>query len=219
MSGEPTPRTGPVTLGEMAAGVRDEFTQWDRGLIGTFIAMAWKPASVAWAFLQDRDPRYAKPWRYLVFSIVVNVAATWFVLDQLGFRERLGLRAEHNAQLAFILDNAAVLTLLVLPLAAVAMRLFFLGLQVRYVDALVVMFYTQAQSNLYSLVSLAGLAMLGAGVTDIPLTIFVVAYMLWAWASFASGPWWRRILAAALTLVAAQALNAAVVLLAVRLFT
>lgn len=218
MSGEPAPRTGPVTLGEVVAGIRDEFTQWDRGLIGTFLAMAWKPAAVARAFLQDRDPRYAKPWRYLIFSIVVNVAATWFVLDQLGMRERLGLRAEHGAQIAFILDNAAVLTLLILPLAAAAMRLLFVGLRVRYVDALVVMFYAQAQSNLYSLLALASLALLGSNVADIPITIFVVLYMLWAWASFATGPWWRRILAAVLTLIAAQALNAGVVLLAVRVF-
>jgi hypothetical protein len=218
MSEEPK-RTGPVTLGEIATGVRDEFTQWDRGFIGTFIAMIWKPAAVARGFLVERDPRYAKPWRYLIFSIVVNVAATWFALEQLGLRDRLRIGEQHSAQLSLILDNAALLTLLILPLAALAMRLFFVGLKVRYVDALVVLFYTQAQSNLYSLISLAGLAILGRGVVDIPLAIFVVVYMLWAWASFATGPWWRRILAAIITLIATQALNAAIVSLAILIFT
>ena len=57
--------TGPVTLAELVGGMRDEFLQWDRGLVGTFLALTWRPAAVVRAYILDRDARYSKPWRYL----------------------------------------------------------------------------------------------------------------------------------------------------------
>lgn len=206
---EPAER-GPVTLGELARGVRDDLLQWDRGLIGTFIAMIWKPGAVARGFIFERDDRWAKPWRYLLFGVLVNVAATWFVLDNLNYRERLGI-SDRVDQLAFLLDNAAIVTLIVLPLVALAMRVCFLGLKMRYIDALIVLFYTQGQVNLLGALSLALMAATGSQAANVPITIAVLVYFLWAWASFAVGAWWRRLLAALLTLVAGQAINGAVV--------
>ncbi len=209
---------GPVTLGELAAGLRDDFLQWDRGLIGTFIALLWKPGAVARSFIETRDPRWSKPWRYLLVAVVLNIAATWFVLDYLDFRNRLGINAQVE-QASALLDNAALVTLIVLPIVALLMRVCFIGLSVRYVDALIVLFYTQAQVVLFGLVALAVLAITGSQAAAMPVSIVIVAYFIWAWASFARGPWWRRILGAVLTLILGQIVNAIVVTAALRLLS
>lgn len=206
---EPAER-GPVTLGEIARGVRDDLLQWDRGLVGTFIALVWKPGAVARGFIFEHDERWAKPWRYLLFGVLANVAATWFVLDNLNYRERLGISAQVD-ELAFLLDNAALVTLFVLPFVALAMRLCFLGLRVRYIDALIVLFYSQGQVNLLGVLSLAIMAATGSQIANVPITIAALLYFVWAWASFAVGHWWRRLLAALLTLIAGQAINGAIV--------
>ncbi|MEZ5960723.1 MAG: DUF3667 domain-containing protein [Hyphomonadaceae bacterium] len=200
----------PLTLGELAAGVRDDLFQWDRGLVGTFIGLLWKPGRVIRGFIEDRDERYAKPWRYLIFGVLANVAATWFVLDNLGYRERLGLGGQ-SEQIAFLLDNAAVITLVVLPLVALSMRLCFIGLNVRYIDALVALFYTQGQVNLFGVASVAAMALLNSQAANPAFVALTLIYFVWAWSSFASGPIWRRVLASVLTLVLGQVINGVIV--------
>jgi hypothetical protein len=216
MSDEDRPR--PITLRELAAGVRDDLLQWDRGLLGTFIGLTWKPGRVIRGFIEDRDERYSKPWRYLLFSVVAYVAATWFVLDNLGLRAELGLD-QNRDQIAFLLDNAAILTLAILPFAAVIMRVCFIGLNVRYIDALVALFYTQGQTNLYGVLSVALLALTHSQAANVPISIAIIVYLFWAWAAFARGPWWRRLLASFLTLVGAQAMSGLLVYAAVRFLT
>lgn len=208
----------PITLGELAAGVRDDLLQWDRGIVGTFIGLLWKPGRVIRGFLEDRDERYAKPWRYLIFGVLANVAAAWFVLDSLGYREALGIEQQSD-RIAFILDNAAIITLVVLPFVALVMRICFIGLNVRYIDALVALFYTQGQVNLFSVLSVATMALTGSQAANAPFIALTLIYFVWAWASFASGPWWRRLVAAVLTLVAGQIINGAIVYALVTLLT
>ncbi len=200
----------PITLSELAAGVRDDLFQWDRGIVGTFIGLSWRPGRVIRGFLDDRDERYAKPWRYLIFGVLANVAAAWFVLDNLGYRETLGLQQKSD-QIAFVLDNAAVITLIVLPLVALVMRLCFIGLNVRFIDALVALFYTQGQVNLLGVMSVAAMALTNSQAANVPFVALTLIYFVWAWASFASGPIWRRVLAAVLTLVLGQVINGLIV--------
>jgi hypothetical protein len=200
----------PITLSELAAGVRDDLFQWDRGIVGTFIGLLWKPGRVIRGFLDDRDERYAKPWRYLIFGVLANVAAAWFVLDNLGYRETLGLQQQSD-QIAFVLDNGAVITLIVLPLVALLMRLCFSGLKVRFIDALVALFYTQGQVNLLGVISVAAMALTNSQAANVPFVALTLIYFVWAWASFASGPIWRRVLAAVLTLVLGQVINGLIV--------
>lgn len=206
----------PITLREFAAGVRDDLFQLDRGLIGTFIDLAWRPGHTVRAFTVERDPRYAKPWRYLLFGVVAAISATWFVLDILGYRARLGLPAAAE-DISFVVDNAALLTLITLPIVALVMRLCFVGLKLRYLDALIVLFYTQGQVNLYGLAALAGIAATNSQIADIPVTVGVLSYLIWAWAACAAGPWWRRLLAALLTLVGGQLINNVIVYAALQL--
>jgi hypothetical protein len=200
----------PITLSELAAGVRDDLFQWDRGIVGTFIGLSWRPGRVIRGFLDDRDERYAKPWRYLIFGVLANVAAAWFVLDNLGYRETLGLQQQSD-QIAFVLDHAAVITLIVLPLVALLMRLCFIGLNVRFIDALVALFYTQGQVNLLGVMSVAAMALTNSQAANVPFVALTLIYFVWAWASFASGPIWRRVLAAVLTLVLGQVINGLIV--------
>jgi hypothetical protein len=152
---------------ELAAGVRDDLFQWDRGIVGTFIGLLWKPGRVIRAFIEERDERYAKPWRYLIFGVLANVAAAWFVLDNLGYRETLGLNQQSD-RVNFLLDNAALITLLALPIVALAMRICFIGLNVRCIDALVALFYTQGQVNLIGVASVAAMALSGSQAANIP---------------------------------------------------
>ena len=204
------PRPARITVRELAAGVRDDLLQWDRGIVGTFIGLLWNPGHVIRAFLEERDERYAKPWRYLVFGVLVNVAAAWFVLDNLGYRETLGLN-QQSEQINVLLDNAAFITLLVLPIVALVMRVCFMGLNVRYIDAMVTLFYTQGQVNLFGVASVAAMALSGSQAANVPFVVLTLIYFLWAWASVASGPLWRRVLAAALTLILGQIVNGAIV--------
>lgn len=200
----------------MAAGVRDDFLQWDRGLVGTFLSLNWRPAYVVREYVYEREARYTPPWRYLLFAVLVNVSVTWLVLDNVRLPERASI-APGNAQLTFLLDNAALLTLLMLPLFALAMRVCFIGLKVRYVDALVVLFYAQGHLDLLSLASLAVLAATGSEALAAWVQPLLLVYFIWACAAFARGPWWWRILAGIATLVACQLINGAVVLAALRL--
>lgn len=204
----------PVTLAELVGGMRDEFLQWDRGLAGTFLALMWRPAFVVRAYIVDRDARYSKPWRYLVFSIFVSVAAVWLA------RNGLGPGAHHVAvqqgQVSFLMDNAAWLTGAVLPFAALAMRIAFMGLNLRFVDCLVALCYTQGQVNLVGILAVLVNSVTGSSVSDAPLSIVIVLYVVWAWAAVAHGPLWRRLAAAVVSLVAAQLINAAIVLAILR---
>jgi hypothetical protein len=207
-----------VTLKEILDEASDELFSLDRGLPGTFLSLCWRPAHVVRAYLFARDARrYVRPLRYLLLSIALSVAASWLVLDKWGFRDRLGASEQALAQTSFLLEYAAVLTLLVLPLIATALRLAFHGLQVRYVDALVLLGYTQAQINLLSLLGLGWLAVSGSNDAQVPLALVGTAYLVWSWSGFATGPAWRRWLSSLLALVLGQVINAAVVWGVIRL--
>jgi hypothetical protein len=206
--------TGPVTLAELVGGMRDEFLQWDRGLVGTFLALMWRPALVVRAYVIDRDPRYAKPWRYLIFSIFVSIAAVWLARSVFGPGSRhVAVQQDH---VSFLMDNAAWLTGAVLPIAALAMRLAFIGLNLRFVDCLVALCYTQGQVNLVGILSIVANSVTGSSLLDAPLSVAIVLYLVWAWAAVAQGPLWRRLAAAVVSLVAAQLINAAIVLAVMR---
>jgi hypothetical protein len=206
--------SGRVTLAELVGGMRDEFLQWDRGLVGTFLALMWRPASVVRAYVIDRDARYSKPWRYLLFSIFVSIAAVWLARN--GFGPGPPHVSLQQDQVSLLMDNAAWLTGAVLPLAAIAMRIAFIGLNLRFVDCLVALCYTQGQVNLVSILSIAANSVSGSSALDAPLSIVIVVYLVWAWAEVAHGPLWRRLAAAVISLVAAQLINAAIVLAVLR---
>ena len=208
---------GPVTLRNILDEAGDEFLSWDRGLLGTVSGLCTRPAEVARAYLFERSRRYVRPLRYLVVSIALSVLASWWVLDQQGMREHLGASTKAIWQGSLLLEHAAIITLIVLPLVAGAMRLLFHGMRVRYVDALVVLAYSQAQVNLFQILAVAWLAAIGNSAADLPVSLLAAAYLLWSWASFAQGPAWRRWLAAVLTLVAGQLINGVIVVLAIRL--
>lgn len=218
-AGRSSPDVPPVTLEEVLSEVGDEFLSLDRGLPGTMLALCLRPARVARAYLFERDRRYVRPLRYLLLSIALGLLASWIVLDKLGMRASLGASERALQQSSFLLEHAALLTLLVLPLVAGAMRLLFHGLKLRYLDALVLLAYTQAQVNLLSLLALGWLVLAGDNDGQGVLGLVAAVYLVWSWAGFAQGPAWRRWLAAVLSLVAGQLINAGVVSLVVKLAT
>lgn len=196
----------PVTLTEILTEIRDETLQWDHGLPGTFRRLWLTPASVIRAYLWQRSNQYSKPLRYVLISVALGLLVNWFIHDKLGYSSIL--RSNESDVDQFIRDNAAVLTLLLLPLMAVVMRLLFHGLQIRYVDALVTLTYTQGQVNFASaLLTPAVVFLPGSRYVVAAISLFLIVYLLWAWSSVAIGAAWRRWLAALLTLALSQALN------------
>ena len=215
MDEHPQTRAGPVTLREIAAEFGDEFLSWDRGLPGTFFALFVRPARVVRAYLDERSRRYTRPLRYLLLSVALGLLANWWAYDHGDAERLLSPQEQQLRQSAFLIEHAALMTLLILPLVAVGMRLAFAGLGLRYVDALVLLGYTQAQVNLVSLVIPLWHATVGSRVLDVPVVIAVIGYLIWAWASTARGRAWRRWLSAVIAFVLAQAINAGVVSLVV----
>lgn len=201
--------TGPVTLREIGAEFSAEYLQWDRGLPGTFRAVTLRAAEVARAYLERRGEAYVRPLRYLLLSIVASVAVSWLAFERIGLPRGAG--AEAARQVPFLLEHAALLTLAVLPLVALLLRAAFHGLGVRYVDALVLLGYTQAQANWFGV--LGPLLLLAGAPQAAPVALgaLIALWLLHAWASFGIGPAWRRWLAALASLVLGQALNGAVV--------
>jgi len=206
----------PVTLRELLLDARDELLQWERGLPGTLRWLLQRPALVVRSFVWQRSPRFVRPLRFLLLSVAVFVLTDWFIHQQLGLKVVDGKR---DAFADFLLEHIAVLQVLLLPLMALLMRLLFQGLQLRYVDALVTLGYSQAMVNLASALLLLLLVWWPANVLlQAGHTVLVVIYVLWAWASTGIGPAWRRWLAAVATLLLAQTLNAAFLALLARWF-
>lgn len=209
-------KQGPVTLREIGAEFSAEYLQWDRGLPGTFVAVTLRAGAVARAYLA-REDTWVRPLRYLLLSIVASVGVAWVVYEHLGPSRTLAAGAT-GADAPFLLEHAALLTLLVLPLVALVMRAAFHGLGVRYVDALVLLGYTQAQVNWFGTI---GPPLLLAGAPQamlVGLSGAIALWLVWAWAGFARGPAWRRWLAALASLVLGQALNGAIVWAALSLW-
>src|SRR5690606_26060035 len=98
-----------------------------------------------------------------------------------------------------------------IPLFAGILRLCFIRHGVRYVDALVVVSYTQAQLNLFSAAVVFPVVYVGGMLFPAAAGIVALAYGVFAWASFpTTGRWWARAL---LALALAQALNGGLVAL------
>lgn len=195
-----------VTLRELLIEARDEALQWDRGFPGTVRWLVQQPTLVIRGLLWQRSQRFTRPLRFLLITVAIAVLMEWLIRDQLGW----GSAASEQAKLdSFLLEHAAILQLLLLPLIAAFMRLCFFGLQLRYVDALVTMAYVQGMVNLLGALMLPLQA-------DYPYAnwltgaagLVLVGYALWVWASVAIGPAWRRWLASVLLLVLSSLLNA-----------
>ncbi|HTA64431.1 MAG TPA: DUF3667 domain-containing protein [Xanthomonadaceae bacterium] len=201
----------PITLRDIGHELREDYLQWHSGALGTLVDLTLRPDRVARAYLFERDERYVRPLRYLLASVAVTMAVSWYALGRLQARDHAGVHASSLQGVSFVVNHAELLTLLMLPILAAIMRGAFHGLRVRYIDALVVLAYTQAQVNLASLLLLGTMAVSDNPLWQVPSMAAMLFYLLWAWAGFAQGPAWRRWLAACATLVLGQAINFLVV--------
>lgn len=202
----------PLTLRDSWLEFADEFLSWDRGLGGTFRRLWSAPGEVMRDYTRRRLNHHTRPLRYLLLSIAVNIIVLWLITGHLGWGPRLGIQPEDEGLVAFLTEHAALFTLFILPFGAALMRLLYTGLDLRYVDALVALAYTQAQVNWTQ-----SLVMPVAAALDRPALLGVISvglglYVVYAWASCGVGPAWRRWSCAFLTLVAIQALNSVIVL-------
>lgn len=209
------PPDNPVTLREIVQEAQSELLQWDRGFVGTALWLVRQPALVIRSYLWQRSPRFVKPLRYLLSCVAISLLMSWLIHTKFGLRTPWAPTGEFDN---FLIENTAILQLILLPLMAVLLRLAFHGLQLRYVDALVTLAYTQAQVNLAGALLLSLVAVLpGDSHVVGGFSLVMVLYTLWIWFSVASGPRWRRALAAVVALVLSQLLNSGFVLLLQRL--
>ncbi|WP_157591331.1 DUF3667 domain-containing protein [Permianibacter aggregans] len=204
---DPEQPNNPVTLREILQETRDEVLQWDHGLPGTLHWLLRQPALVIRHYLWQRSGRFTRPLRFLLLSVAVTILMDWLVHRQLGWRSLVTPAADLDN---FLIENSAVLLLLILPIIALVFRLCFFGLQIRYVDALVTLAYTQGLINFFGALMILLLPLAPAQrIVLIVVTLMMMMYTLWAWSSVAVGPVWRRWLAALGALVLAQVANAA----------
>lgn len=203
---DPEQPNNPVTLREILQETRDEVLQWDHGLPGTLHWLLRQPALVIRHYLWQRSGRFTKPLRFLLLSVAVTILMDWLVHRQLGWRSLVTPAADLDN---FLIENSAVLLLLILPIIALVFRLCFFGLQIRYVDALVTLAYTQSVVNLIGALIILALPLLPAQrIVLTAISLLLLVYTIWVWSSVAIGPAWRRWLAAIITLVLAQIANA-----------
>lgn len=203
----PVKRDKSLSLREVFDEINEEFFSLDRGLPGTFLRLCWRPREVIRAYLDERSRRFTRPLRYLLIAIALSLLVGWLAYDHFGAVFVLGETERRIRESEWLVEHSALLTLLFLPLLAVVIRLCFFGLNVRYIDALVTLGYTQAQVHLFSLILPIWHASVGNRWIDLPVTGLVLAYLVWAWSSVADGPLWRRLPAAVLALILAQTLN------------
>lgn len=203
---DPEQPNNPVTLREILQDTRDEVLQWDHGLPGTLHWLLRKPALVIRHYLWQRSGRFTKPLRFLLLSVAVTILMDWLVHRQLGWKSLVTPAADLDN---FLIENSAVLLLLILPVIALVFRLCFFGLQIRYVDALVTLAYTQSVVNLIGALIILALPLLPAQrIVLTAISLLLLVYTIWVWSSVAIGAAWRRWLAAIITLVLAQVANA-----------
>lgn len=202
---------GPLTLREALREARHDWLDLERGALGTLIDLTLRPARVMRAYLVERRRDYVRPLRYLLFSVALQVAVGWYVLNDPHLGKLLQGGAETTAQASWFLEHAAVLTLMILPLVAGVLQLCMHRFGMRYVDALVVTSYTQAQLNLFNAAITVPVVLLGSPLFQGAVGIVALGYVVFAWASFVEGRWPWRILAALLAVTLAQVLNGVVV--------
>ena len=203
----PAKREKSLSIRDVFSEINDEFFSLDRGLPGTFLQLSWRPRDVIRSYLNERTRRFTRPLRYLLIAIALSLLVGWLAYDHFGAVAVLGETERKIRESEWLVEHSALLTLLFLPVLALVIRLCFFGLNVRYIDALVTLGYTQAQVHLFSLVLPIWHAAFSNRLADLPVTALVLAYLVWAWSSVADGPLWRRLLAAVFALFLAQTLN------------
>lgn len=202
---DPELPSNPVTLREILLETRDEVLQWDHGLPGTLHWLLRQPALVIRHYLWQRSGRFTKPLRFLLISVALTILMDWLVHRQLGWRSMVTPAADLDN---FLIENSALLLLLILPIIALVFRLCFIGLRIRYVDALVTLAYTQSVINIIGALTILTLPWLPAQrIALTAISLLLLVYTLWVWSGVAIGPAWRRWLAALLTLLLGQVLN------------
>lgn len=202
-----SPKRQDVTIRSLLSEVKREYLQLDYGLLATFAMVLRRPSDVVYAYIHRTSDRYTKPLAFLIASVGISLLINWVVFDWLAIDYPLD--ADGGPTDAIVREYMMALTLLILPLIALCMRLFFWRLSLSYVAALVVLAYTQAAVNLVNILLFLPLILLFEPSAKLaPLMNFgLLCYVMWAWASCAKGHVLLRWGAAFLSLVAAQTLN------------
>lgn len=216
---EPAPQERePLSMSALRRDLAAELFSLERGLAHTFIQVWRAPAATAVRYVRNRDATLVRPVRYLLIAVAGYSALAWLLLSRLGLAERLAFTPAQSAQSGFIIQHAGWIVLIVVPAIALLLRALQPPRSGSYVEALVLVAYTQAQSLWYQALVLAPLAFLATPWPSTAATVSVMAWLLWAWSGYFPGRIVRGWLAAALALLAGTALNQGIVYLALRWF-
>jgi hypothetical protein len=191
-----TRRGERLSLGYLARRTRHEVFDLDRGLLGTFRDLLWRPARVTSAFIEGHPARYYSPARYflIVIALTVLIGSTRApVLDEGMIRvfQGSGLFADRDHAAAWVADwNALLYTPLMLCLA-LSLRYFFRARGLNLAEQLVIATYGWSQLLLVGLLSL----WLGRGARELGLPPLGTVITL-----LAPTAWWLYYCAQALRL-------------------
>lgn len=208
----------PLTVSALRRELAAELFNLERGLAHTFVQVWRAPAATAARYARTRDATLVRPVRYLLIAVAGYSALAWLLLTRLGLAERLALTPAQSAQSGFIIQHAGWIVLVVVPAIALLLRAFHPPRSGSYVEALVLVAYTQAQGLWYQALVLTPLAFLATPWASTAATLAMMAWLLWAWSGHFPGRIVRGCFAALVALVAGTALNQGVVYLALRWF-
>ncbi len=208
---EREPPRGALTVGEIWQDLADGLFSFERGLPYTFATLWWKPATQARRYLATRDPALIRPLRYLLVAVAVYSALTWALLSQFADFAELGATGQQVAQTELVLRHAAWLVLLILPLIALLMRVLAWRSPLRFIDALVLLAYAQAQVLLGQALLVVPVAVFGSNLLAQIVGTLISLYMVFAIATFIPTRRWWAWIAAVLTVVLGTLANAVIV--------
>lgn len=202
-----SPKKQDVTVQALLHEVKNEYLQLEHGLLATFLMLLRRPSDVVFAYINRTSNAYTRPLAFLMASVGISLFINWLVFERLAIEYPLETGGGEADR--FIRDYLMALTLLILPLIALCMRLFFWRLSLSYVAALVVLAYTQAIVNLINSLLLLPLILLYEPFVKLAplMNLGLLCYVMWAWAGCARGHVLLRWGAAFMSVLAAQVLN------------
>ncbi len=209
----------PITFRNLVSGAIEHVLDLEKPLVRTTLECLWKPGVVAARYCDGRRQRYSNPLKFLVIWAAVMLLLFSWVMDRIEALQRWTAAGAPDPQTAasneetmrIILDNADLLTLLALPVVALASRLVFLVDRRRAAEHLVLACYAYGVTYFVQFVTTPVLLIDSLLVLAIHQSLSFVYHVV-ALAQFCRtpGPWWTRTLMA----VGVQFLLVAVILVA-----
>jgi hypothetical protein len=152
------------------------FSNTDKGVLLLIKELVYKPGKVARAYVAGRRKYYFNPFSYLAIMLAV---ALFFILRFESFGlDYAQMNTEDLELLQFAFQYFNVIILIMCPVYALVIWLFFLGNQMNYAENLVLSAYLSGQNMLYYIVAIVIFALFPSYM-DVLGLIFGMIITIW----------------------------------------